>query len=148
MTFGSRLKKARENKGYKQNQFADMLGVTATRLNYWEKDKREPDVEMIKTISYLLEVSSDWLIGNTEHIKKDSLSLTGHEKRVIIAYRNKPEMQPAVDKLLGVEENENFVVLPSVARSDNNRPAGTIRISKEKLEQLRNAESVENEEDL
>ena len=67
MTFGERLIKARENKGYKQNQFAEMLGITATRLNYWEKDKREPDVAMIKKISSLLNVSSDWLIGNVEY---------------------------------------------------------------------------------
>ena len=66
MSFGTRLKETRENKGYKQNQFADMLGITATRLNYWEKDKREPDVEMIKKISALLNVSSDWLIGNEQ----------------------------------------------------------------------------------
>ena len=64
MTFGNRLKQARENKGYNQKQFAERLGVTPTRLNYWEKDKREPDVAIIKQIAQSLDVSSDWLIGN------------------------------------------------------------------------------------
>lgn len=32
------------------------------------------------------------------------IELTKHEEKVIIAYRDKQEMQPAVDKLLGVEE--------------------------------------------
>ena len=32
------------------------------------------------------------------------MGMTEKEKKVIRAYRNKPEMQPAVDKLLGIEE--------------------------------------------
>lgn len=73
MTFGQRLVYARENKGYKQNEFAEMLEITATRLNYWEKDKREPDVEMIKKITKLLGISSDWLIGNEQSETKVEL---------------------------------------------------------------------------
>ena len=71
MTLGQRLVYARENKGYKQNEFAEMLKITATRLNYWEKDKREPDVEMIKKITKLLGISSDWLIGNEQTAKNE-----------------------------------------------------------------------------
>lgn len=85
MTFGERLITARENKNYKQNQLAELLGITATRLNYWEKDKREPDVLMIKKLSSLLEVSSDWLIGN-ENI--NNFEFTTNEKNIIKKYRN------------------------------------------------------------
>ena len=37
MSFGNRLKQAREGKGYNQKQFAEKLEITATRLNYWEQ---------------------------------------------------------------------------------------------------------------
>lgn len=67
MTFGERLIYARNKKGLNQKQFAELIGVTPTRLNYWEKDKREPDVAMIWKIIKALEVSGDWLIGNNEN---------------------------------------------------------------------------------
>ena len=102
MSFGNRLKQARENKGYNQKQFADRLGVTPTRLNYWEKDKREPDVAIIKQIAQSLDVSSDWLIGN--NIISSEIELTAAEKQHIKKYRTLDEYgKKAVDDLL---ENE------------------------------------------
>ena len=102
MTFGNRLKQARENKGYNQKQFAEHLGVTPTRLNYWEKDKREPDVAIIKQIAQSLDVSSDWLIGN--NIISSEIELTAAEKQHIKKYRTLDEYgKKAVDDLL---ENE------------------------------------------
>lgn len=62
-TLGKRLVKIRTEKGLTQKRLAEMLGITPTRLNYWEKDKREPDVAMIKKISEVLEVDPNFLIG-------------------------------------------------------------------------------------
>lgn len=74
MTFGERIVFYRGKKKINQKQLAQILGITPTRLNYWEKDKRQPDVAMIKAISDALEVSPDILIGNapdeSEQIKK------------------------------------------------------------------------------
>lgn len=74
MTFGERIVFYRLKKKINQKQLAQILGITPTRLNYWEKDKRQPDVAMIKAISDALEVSPDILIGNatdeSEQIKK------------------------------------------------------------------------------
>ena len=52
MEFGDRLVKAREKKGLNQKELAQLLGITPTRLNYWEKNKREPDVFMIKKLVF------------------------------------------------------------------------------------------------
>lgn len=102
MTFGNRLKQARENKGYNQKQFAERLGVTPTRLNYWEKDKREPDVAIIKQIAQSLDVSSDWLIGN--NIISSEIELTAAEKQHIKKYRTLDLYgQKAVDNLMDIE---------------------------------------------
>lgn len=102
MTFGERLKKSREEKGYNQKQFAEKLGITATRLNYWEKDKREPDVALIKEIAKTLNISSDWLIGND--IKSTELVLSDFEKATIKKYRTLDRYgKKAIDDLL---ENE------------------------------------------
>ena len=102
MTFGNRLKQARENKGYNQKQFAERLGVTPTRLNYWEKDKREPDVAIIKQIAQILDVSSDWLIGN--NLINVDITLSANEKQHIKKYRSLDLYgQKAVDNLMDIE---------------------------------------------
>lgn len=62
-TLGKRLVKVRKEKELTQKKLAEMLGITPTRLNYWEKDKREPDVAMIKKISEVLEIDPNFLIG-------------------------------------------------------------------------------------
>lgn len=65
--FGKRLVEARERKGYNQKQFAEILGITPTRLNYWEKDKREPDFFMFSKIITLLEEDANKLLGIQSH---------------------------------------------------------------------------------
>lgn len=66
MTFGERIVRAREKKGLNQKQLAELLEISPTRLNYWEKDKREPDVPMILKLIEVLDVSGDWLIGHDD----------------------------------------------------------------------------------
>ena len=61
--FGQRLVDAREKKGYNQKQFAELLNITPTRLNYWEKDKREPDFFMFSKIVELLDTDANQLLG-------------------------------------------------------------------------------------
>ena len=63
MTFGESLVFYRTKKGLSQKELAARLNITPTRLNYWEKDKRQPDVPMIKALSSELETSADVLIG-------------------------------------------------------------------------------------
>lgn len=74
MTFGQRLIEAREAKGMNQKQLAEALGITPTRLNYWEKDKRQPEISMIQALAATLEVTADYLIGNPTNKKSPALS--------------------------------------------------------------------------
>lgn len=105
MTFGERLVEARENKGYKQNEFAELVGITPTRLNYWEKDKREPDVSMIKKMSLLLEVSCDWLMGNDD-VSPNNFNVSNSEKTILNKYRSLDvHGKTAVNSILDVEYN-------------------------------------------
>lgn len=62
-TFGKRLIAARKKKNITQKHLSEILNITPTRLNYWEKDKRKPDIEMIKRIANALGVQTDELLG-------------------------------------------------------------------------------------
>lgn len=46
------------------------------------------------------------------------LDYTKHEQKVIRAYRNQPDMQPAVDKILGVSSEPDYL-MPVAAHNDN-----------------------------
>ena len=63
MTFGERLAYYIKDAGMSQKQVAEAIGVTPTRLNYWVKDKREPDVFYIKALANAIGVSGDELLG-------------------------------------------------------------------------------------
>ena len=104
MDFGDRLIKAREKNGLNQKELAQLLGITPTRLNYWEKNKREPDVFMIKKLASELKVSADYLIGNTVTKNRVTESFTSEEKTHIKKYRTLDEHgKKAVDCILNVE---------------------------------------------
>lgn len=62
-SFGERLTEAREQQKISQKRLAEMLDITPTRLNYWEKGKREPNIDMIKRLASALNISvSDLLV--------------------------------------------------------------------------------------
>lgn len=61
--FGDNIKRLRKNKGLKQQQIADEIGVNRGSYSNWEKGKREPSFENLVKLADLLEVSLDWLFG-------------------------------------------------------------------------------------
>lgn len=86
-TFGQRLVASREKRNLSQKELAEKLGITPTRLNYWEKDKREPAIEMIKALAQALDVDTDYLIGHQPQNKNAPLYLSETEDKLIGLHR-------------------------------------------------------------
>ena len=61
--FNENLKVARERRQLTQTQMADALGVAKSTYSLYESGKREPNVQTIKKISDILNVSADELLG-------------------------------------------------------------------------------------
>lgn len=61
-TLGENIVAIRKSKGITQKALAELLGVTSTRLNYWEKDKRNPSIEFLDKIAAALKVPVDALM--------------------------------------------------------------------------------------
>lgn len=85
-------------------------------------------IQNVTKICNFLSIDINALINGEikEQIHIDKLS--DHEKKVILAYRNKVDMQPAVDRLLGVGDE---ILIPTVkaARSDgNNQPIEIVNL--------------------
>lgn len=80
-------------------------------------------------------------------IAKLPLNLTAKEETVITAYRNNPEMQPAVDKLLGVED-ETEIYMYKAARSSDHKEPEIVKMSIDDLNRLKNAPTVTSDDDI
>ena len=66
--FNENLKLAREKKNMTQKEVADGIGVAKSTYSLYESGNREPNVQTIKKISDVLNVSADELLGlNSEN---------------------------------------------------------------------------------
>ena len=68
ITLGEKLKSARKRVGLTQEQLAEKLLVSRQAITKWEADKGMPDIENLKRISKLLDISIDYLLDSGENI--------------------------------------------------------------------------------
>ncbi len=85
MTLGEKIKDARLKAGLTQEQFAEKLTVSRPAVTKWEADRGIPDVENLKAISQLLNVSLDYLLnddnyGNTLNVIKEPYDISAYGK--------------------------------------------------------------------
>ncbi|MEP7197287.1 MAG: helix-turn-helix transcriptional regulator [Saprospiraceae bacterium] len=66
MSFGSRLLQARNNKGMNQDELANLLGTKGLAIGRYERDEMKPSIEAATKMAQYLEVSLDWLTGQTD----------------------------------------------------------------------------------
>ena len=73
MTLGEKLKEARQQFGLSQEELADKLYVSRAAIAKWETDSGIPDMQNLKMISDLLQVSVDYLLDNNATTVKFTL---------------------------------------------------------------------------
>lgn len=96
---GSRIRKYRKESGLTQEQLAEKINVTKSRVSNWEQGINRPDADIIGNLCRALNVSPSALLN----VYLTDEELSEHERRVIQAYRAKNDLQQAVDILLGIE---------------------------------------------
>ncbi len=83
-----------------QMQLAEKLGINNSRVSNWEQGINRPDADILADICRALDISPSKLLD--VHLSSDELD--EKERAIIKAYRAKPELQLAVDILLGIAE--------------------------------------------
>ncbi len=73
MTFAQKLKDARQQAGYSQEELAGKLSVSRSAVAKWEADKGMPDIENLRAIAKLLNVSIDYLLDEGESLSMNRL---------------------------------------------------------------------------
>ena len=64
--FGKRLAEVRRTKGLSQSELADLLGVSAKAIDYYERRARNPSVDFVSKAAEALSVSFDDLVGGAD----------------------------------------------------------------------------------
>lgn len=63
MLVGSRLKEARKKQNLSQEALGKLLGLSKSAICLYESERRNPSLETIIELIYILGVSSDYLLG-------------------------------------------------------------------------------------
>ena len=68
MTLGEKIKEARKQCGLSQEQLAEKMAVSRSAVAKWEANNGLPDLDNLKALAQLLNVSVDYLLDDGEVI--------------------------------------------------------------------------------
>lgn len=146
----------RKKKGYTQIKLAELLGVTSAAISNWEKGANSIDIDTLVKACNIFGATLNDMYGiyfdkeDDSETKKNPITIKGkeltardllfsdHERNLITAYRENPNMQEAVDRLLGIDQEETEIVFKA-AQSKNNTQYGYTRVPKSVMKKLREA---------
>ena len=138
-------------KNVKPNHVTKEIGLSSAAATDWKKGSIPRDVTMKKLADYF-GVSVEFLSGKQEFPRSvppgahiTTAHITEKEARLLFAYRNLPDMQAAVDKLLGLSD-ESGVLLYEAAKSTDNHPPQITKMVTDQWETICSA--PETDEDL
>ena len=66
MIFSERLKELRTEKGVKQKDVAEFIGISTNGDCFYELGQREPSLQTLSKLCDYFEVSADYLIGRSD----------------------------------------------------------------------------------
>lgn len=127
MRFNEILKSLRENTDLNQKDLADKLNINPATYRNYENGNREPDFAILITIARFFNVTTDYLLGESEFktyesMKKsqliEDLQLSDDEKQLLLMYRKlsditKAEIRGEIKGILRMTEEEHSDVSPN-----------------------------------
>ena len=101
MKYGDRIAALREQLELTQEELAEKIGISRAALSHYEKNRRQPDYELVKKFADFFGVTTDYLLGRTDirtpqHPAEDeedivaflraAEGLTESERKEVLAY--------------------------------------------------------------
>ena len=97
---GSIIRKYREERKISLSDLARTLGLTVSCISNWELGQNDPAADHLGDLCRALQVSPSELLG----VQLIDGELSEQERKLVSAYREKPELQQAVNILLGISD--------------------------------------------
>lgn len=113
-TIAKVLKKLRMQSGLTADQVGELLGKSGKTVNAWENNRGQPDAEALMMLCDIYKVQN--ILEEFKDIpEKKQIFPSKKEENLILAYRAHPEMQDAVNRLLGIEKQPEKKLSPTVS---------------------------------
>lgn len=120
---------------------AQQIGCSRANISIFKKKGNTPNGDIVAGAARLLNVTADYLLGvidtpyPLERVKTESKS-SENEIKLITAYRNHPEMQAAVNTLLGISSQDADTVYQIKKAARNGSEKTTLADSEDELVQI------------
>lgn len=138
-----RFRECVEASGFSYPKLEELSGVPKSNIQRYIQKKSKIPFDCFVKLSLAIGQSPSTLLGWYE---EEKISLTPHEENVIKSYRAHPEMQSAIDKLLGLEKTENRPIVKIAARSGI--PIEERPLTDDEIEMIKNGEEWHGDDDL
>ncbi len=159
---GKRIKMCREKAEITQDELGQVLGLNKSTIQRYEAGKIvKIKLPVLQAMANALNVDPNYLALKTDNpiqypsdktltqgsiAVNNKILLSPHELKVIKSYRNKPDMQPVVDKILDIEyKPDKTVRVFKVARSiDGEEAPGYVDMSEEIIQRILDAPEADD----
>lgn len=113
MKLGKKIKMLRNELNLTLEDVGKEVGVGKSTVRKWESGEiANMRVDKIARLAKALHTTPDYLMGweDGDAPNTSTICLSEHEEKVITAYRDSPNLQSAVDKLLSVPHEHKFYI--------------------------------------
>lgn len=146
------LQQLRKSRGLTQDDLAEILGISLSSYQKYERDAISPSYETLRKIADFYHVTTDYLLGREPATDPfDMLQLPEDQKSVIERYASFPDdvraiILDAIKELAEAAKKRQKLDTTTAytAARDGDAP-GTVELPNEKVTQLLNAETKNND---
>lgn len=111
MGIGDKLNELLKNRKRNINEVAKAINVSPQTLySISKRNNTKVDLDILQRVADELSVTLDYFCRDDIKIKSENLRLSDLERNLIIAYRNHPDMQTAVNKMLDISEDTSPII--------------------------------------
>lgn len=106
MTFGERLTQVRKRKNLSQAEVGKKIGINGDAYGRYERNEVKPTIEMAVKIAQALEVSLDFLTGNSD-VELDKATLDRVQEVTKLTEKDKDYIFVTLDALIRDFKNKH-----------------------------------------
>lgn len=118
--FSERFKQLRTERGLSQQDMANQLGFTKSRVNMYERGEREPGFDVLETIADYFNVDMDFLLGKSDIPNRSSWVLSLENTIPLPNMRKVPLLGTIAcgTPILAAENLDGYVKMPENVHAD------------------------------
>ena len=105
-SIGKRIRKYREAKGWRQEDFAERIGLSVTYTGMIERGEKVPKLETFIMIANALEVSSDMLLADVLSVGYNIKSSEMSDEIATLISSERERIYRVVDTMINFEKNK------------------------------------------